>query len=78
MFGLNKITPTKDYCDAAVFHDTTNIDVNIIYEHPDFLQIYKKSKQKQKQKQEPQRTTKNHKEPQRTRKNYKKKNGHFY
>ena len=69
MFGLNKITPTKDYYDTAVFHDTSNIDVNIIYDHSDFLQMYKKSKQKQK----PQRTTKNHKEPQRTRKNYKKK-----
>ena len=67
MFGLNKITPTKDYYDTAVFHDTSNIDVNIIYDHSDFLQMYKKSKQKQK----PQRTTKNHKESQRTRKNYK-------
>lgn len=83
MFGLNKITPTKEYCDTAVFHDTTNIDVNIIYDHPDFLQMYKKSKQKQesqrttKNYKEPQRTTKNHKESQRTRKNYKKKKWAF-
>ena len=69
MFGLNKITPTKDYCDTASFHDTTNIDINIIYDRPDFLQIYKKSKKKQ----EPQRTKKNDKELQRTRKNYKRK-----
>jgi hypothetical protein len=62
MFGLNKITPTKDYYDTAVFHDTSNIDVNIIYDHSDFLQMYKKSKQKQKQKQKPQRITKNQKE----------------
>ena len=41
MFGLNKITPTKDYYDTAVFHDTSNIDVNIIYDHSDFLQMYK-------------------------------------
>ena len=69
MFGLNKITPTKDYYDTAVFHDTSNIDVNIIYDHSDFLQMYKKSKQK------PQRTTKNHKESERI---IKEKNGHFY
>jgi len=71
MFGLNKITPTKDYCDADLFHDTNNIDINIIYDHPEFLQIYKKSKQKQ----EPQRIIKNHKEQERT---TKEKNGHFY
>lgn len=75
MFGLNKITPTKDYYDTAVFHDTSNIDVNIIYDHSDFLQMYKKSKQKQKQK--PQRTTKNYKESQRIRKNYKRKKWAF-
>jgi hypothetical protein len=75
MFGLNKITPTKDYCDTAVFHDTTNIDVNIIYDHPDFLQIYKRSKKKQEQ--EEQRIEKNRKKPQRTRKNNKRKKWEF-
>lgn len=75
MFGLNKITPTKDYCDTAVFHDTTNIDVNIIYDHQEFLQIYKRSKQKQEQQQ--QRIEKNRKKTQRIRKNNKRKKWEF-
>ena len=74
MFGLNKITPTKDYCDTAVFHDTTNIDVNIIYDDQEFLQIYKRSKQKQEQQQ---RIEKNRKKPQRIRKNNKRKKWEF-
>lgn len=66
---LNKITPTNDY-DSTEFRDINNIDINIIYERPDFLKIYKKSNNKQ-------RTTKNHKEPQSIRKNNKRKKWAF-
>ena len=72
MFGLNKITPTKDYCDAAVFHDTTNIDVNIIYDDPDLLKKLKLKKEQQQQ-----RIEKNRKKPQRIRKNNKRKKWEF-
>ena len=68
---LNKVTPTKDYYDATHFCDANNIDINILYDHPDFLKIYKKLKKTQ------QRTTKNHKESQRTRKNVKRKKWAF-
>ncbi len=67
---LNKITPTNDYYDATEFRDINNIDINIIYDRPDFLKIYKKSKNNK----GPQRTTKNHKEP---RKNNKRKKWAF-
>ena len=70
MFGLNKITPTKDYCDTAVFHDTTNI----IYDDPDLL---KKLKLKKEQQQQQQRIEKNRKKPQRIRKNNKRKKWEF-
>jgi len=71
MFGLNKITPTKDYCDTAVFHDTTNIDVNIIYDDPDIIKLKKEQQQQQ------QRIEKNRKKPQKIRKNNKRKKLEF-
>jgi hypothetical protein len=47
MFGLNKVTPTKEYYEEEEFHN-----VNIIYDPPDFLNNSKKLKLKKKQEQE--------------------------
>ena len=77
MFGLNKITPTKEYYGAAEFHEETNINIIYGYGDPDFLKNYKKLKLKKKQEQEQQRIEQNRKKPQRTRKNNNRKKWKF-